>query len=288
VKGKSNISIKSCAGVYGYGFNGQERDNEWKGDGNSYTTYWRQYDPRLGRWLSIDPLTSNFSWQSPYVGMDNSPIYLSDPNGDSTSFYDSGGKLLYTSYDNLENAVTVIPKEGIEGFRLLVQRMESGKLNINDEHIQALRDHGKSYSIDDLREFYKKNSTDIVNGYVNEHKTFLVDDNGMVRINYEDYVGDHSMNTDVSEDPNAVGKVHTHPNAGKPANYPYIYGHKPSRPDYTSSYKGTSYFDIVISDKYIFFINHGTYDSPYFSADFAVFLFNTFEKGKVTTPWNDL
>jgi RHS repeat-associated protein len=56
VKGKSNISVKSCAGVYGYGFQGQERDNEWKGDGNSIAYEARIYDPRLGRWLSVDPL----------------------------------------------------------------------------------------------------------------------------------------------------------------------------------------------------------------------------------------
>lgn len=38
-----------------YGFNGMRKDDELKGSGNSYTTDFRQYDPRLGRWLSIDP-----------------------------------------------------------------------------------------------------------------------------------------------------------------------------------------------------------------------------------------
>jgi len=64
-----------------YGFNGMEKDNEAKGDGNSYTTELRQYDPRLGRWLSIDPLVYNFPQQSPYVGYDNNPIYFVDPHG---------------------------------------------------------------------------------------------------------------------------------------------------------------------------------------------------------------
>jgi len=84
VKGKSNISVKSCAGVYGYGFNGMEKDDEWKGAGNSYNTEFRINDPRLGRWLSIDPLAASFPWQSPYVSMDNNPIYFKDPYGDST------------------------------------------------------------------------------------------------------------------------------------------------------------------------------------------------------------
>jgi RHS repeat-associated protein len=66
VKGKSNISVKSCAGVYGYGFQGQERDNEWKGEGNSINYKYRMHDPRIGRFLSIDPLAVHFPWNSPY------------------------------------------------------------------------------------------------------------------------------------------------------------------------------------------------------------------------------
>jgi hypothetical protein len=41
---------------YRFGFNGMEKDNEVKGQGKSYTTEFRQLDPRLGgRWWSIDP-----------------------------------------------------------------------------------------------------------------------------------------------------------------------------------------------------------------------------------------
>ena len=72
---------KSWAGAYKYGFNGMERDDEVSGSGNSYTTEFRQYDPRLGRWKSIDPLFQSFPWQSPYVAFDNNPIYYRDPKG---------------------------------------------------------------------------------------------------------------------------------------------------------------------------------------------------------------
>jgi RHS repeat-associated protein len=58
-----------------------EYDDEVKGDGNSYTTEFRQYDPRLGRWLSIDPMYAKFPWQSPYVAFDNNPIFYIDPKG---------------------------------------------------------------------------------------------------------------------------------------------------------------------------------------------------------------
>jgi RHS repeat-associated protein len=58
-----------------------ETDNEAKGNGNSYTTEFRQYDPRLGRWLSLDPLMKQFPWMSPYVAFDNNPIFYTDPLG---------------------------------------------------------------------------------------------------------------------------------------------------------------------------------------------------------------
>jgi RHS repeat-associated protein len=67
---------------YRYGFNGMERDDEVKGVGNSYTTLFRMYDPRLGRWFSVDPKADLMPWQSPYSGMDNSPITKTDPKGD--------------------------------------------------------------------------------------------------------------------------------------------------------------------------------------------------------------
>ena len=56
-----------------------EKDSEVAGAGNSYTTHFRQYDPRLGRWMSTDPVVHPH--MSPYNGYDNNPIYWSDPSG---------------------------------------------------------------------------------------------------------------------------------------------------------------------------------------------------------------
>ena len=62
-------------------FNGMEHDMEVSGDGNSYTTEFRQYDPRLGRWKSLDPLMKKYPNMSPYVAFNNNPIYFTDPLG---------------------------------------------------------------------------------------------------------------------------------------------------------------------------------------------------------------
>jgi RHS repeat-associated protein len=72
---------QSGSNDYRFGYNGMELDNEVSGNGNSYTTEFRQYDPRLGRWKSLDPLMAKFPWQSPYCAMNNNPISLVDPTG---------------------------------------------------------------------------------------------------------------------------------------------------------------------------------------------------------------
>ena len=65
---------------YRYGLHGMEKDDEVKGSGNSYTTFFRQYDPRVGKWLSIDP--KDVAWESPYAAYRNNPIFYNDPHGD--------------------------------------------------------------------------------------------------------------------------------------------------------------------------------------------------------------
>ena len=61
-------------GDYRYGFQGQERDDEIKGTGNSYSFKYRMHDPRLGRFLSIDPLARDYPHNSPYAFSENRVI----------------------------------------------------------------------------------------------------------------------------------------------------------------------------------------------------------------------
>ena len=65
-----------------YGFSGKEADDEIKNEGNSYDFGARMLDPRLGRWLSIDPLARQYPDISPYVYVVNSPLIYIDPNGE--------------------------------------------------------------------------------------------------------------------------------------------------------------------------------------------------------------
>jgi RHS repeat-associated protein len=66
---------------YRYGFNGKENDNEVKGDGNQQDYGLRIYDPRLGKFLSADPLSSSFPWNSTYAYAEGNSINFIDLDG---------------------------------------------------------------------------------------------------------------------------------------------------------------------------------------------------------------
>jgi len=63
---------------YRYGFQGQEKDDEVKGEGNSLNFELRMLDTRIARWFAIDPYKQ---YASPYLGMGNNPISMIDPDG---------------------------------------------------------------------------------------------------------------------------------------------------------------------------------------------------------------
>lgn len=68
---------------YSYGFNGKELDDELKGEGNSYDFGSRVvYDPRLARFISLDPRMRDFPHMSPYAYAANNPIYYEDHEGE--------------------------------------------------------------------------------------------------------------------------------------------------------------------------------------------------------------
>ena len=66
---------------YRFAFNGKEQDPEQLGQGNIYDYGFRIYDPRLGKFLSVDPLTSQYSYYSSYQYAGSSPIKYIDVDG---------------------------------------------------------------------------------------------------------------------------------------------------------------------------------------------------------------
>jgi len=64
----------SSSTAYRYGFNGKEKDDELKGEGNSLNFRYRMHDPRVGRFFAVDPLSKQYPWNSPYSFSENRVI----------------------------------------------------------------------------------------------------------------------------------------------------------------------------------------------------------------------
>jgi RHS repeat-associated protein len=62
------------SGDYRYGFQGQEKDDELKGEGNSLNYTFRMHDPRVGRFFARDPLFREYPHNSPYAFSENRVI----------------------------------------------------------------------------------------------------------------------------------------------------------------------------------------------------------------------
>jgi RHS repeat-associated protein len=63
---------------YRYGFNGKEKDSEFQ---NNYDYGFRIYNAKIAKFLSVDPLTKQYPWYTPYQFAGNKPIAAIDLDG---------------------------------------------------------------------------------------------------------------------------------------------------------------------------------------------------------------
>lgn len=77
-------SLLSSLNKLNYGYQGKELDQN-----GFYDFEARQYDARLGRWITTDPASQFYS---PYLAMGNNPVVYIDPNGEFITWsFGSGG-----------------------------------------------------------------------------------------------------------------------------------------------------------------------------------------------------
>lgn len=95
-----NGTLRGAEG-YRYAFQGQEKDNEIKGQGNSFDFGARKLDNRIGRWMSIDAYEDLYVGVTPYGFSLNSPINFIDIDGNEV--YDSNGNKIVMTYDENGN-----------------------------------------------------------------------------------------------------------------------------------------------------------------------------------------
>jgi len=96
----------ASTGDYRYGFNGKEKDKETYGEGNIYDYGFRIYNPRVAKFLSVDPLSPQFPWYTPYQFAGNTPIQAVDLDGLEIS---------YATHYIADQIIEVIDDYGVEG-----------------------------------------------------------------------------------------------------------------------------------------------------------------------------
>jgi RHS repeat-associated protein len=97
-----------AGGGYRYGFNGKENDNEVKGEGAQQDYGFRIYDPRLGRFLSMDPMSKSYPYLTPYQFASNSTVGGIDLDG--LEFFKKDNTQYTIDYRPLVNAPGVLSK----------------------------------------------------------------------------------------------------------------------------------------------------------------------------------
>ncbi len=104
---------------YRYGFQGQEKDDEIKGEGNSINYKYRMHDPRVGRFFAVDPLFREYAHYSPYSFSGNKVIAYRELEG--AEEYES-----YTAYKmhTGEAALTLENLDGKNGIWFTNDRVE--------------------------------------------------------------------------------------------------------------------------------------------------------------------
>ena len=93
MNGFSKVSLTdflvTCITGYRFSFNGKEKDDEIQTQDYGFRTY----NPRLARFLSVDPLTKDYPYLTPYQFASNSPISGIDLDG-LEYYYAADGKYL--------------------------------------------------------------------------------------------------------------------------------------------------------------------------------------------------
>ena len=149
---------------YRYGFNGQEKEVDVYGNETVIDFGARFYDSRLGRWLSVDPLSGRHPEISPYATCNNNPILYIDSDG--KDFYLNGNT--EQAMDDIRGLVEKTTRDNIifteiqPGLFKVEFSLEGGVIN-NDAGAQLLLNLTSAseiylYTVSNRTDYMKKNA----------------------------------------------------------------------------------------------------------------------------------
>lgn len=119
---------------YRYSFQGQEKDDEIKGEGNSLNYRFRMHDSRVGRFFAIDPLSPKYPFYTPYSFSGNQLIAFIELEG--LEQFEAGK--LYT-----KEAIDQILEHGMEKVKKAKLLYESAETEAEKERLKKLLDKEK-------------------------------------------------------------------------------------------------------------------------------------------------
>ena len=173
------VNYAGQSGDYRYGFQGQERDNEIKGEGNSVNYKYRMHDPRIGRFFAVDPLAAKYAHNSPYAFSEN--VVISHVELEGLEKADPAtGKPDYSSTGGVHPSVYQKQQAEKQKSKPLVQPLEYGSSPNSPLPIKPV------YSESSTTESMYSNSQ---NG---------VSEAGVYRGTYSNQSGNWSLNTETS------------------------------------------------------------------------------------------
>ena len=179
----------SAVDSYRYGFQGQEKDDEIKGEGNSINFKYRMHDPRVNRFFAVDPLVYKYPYWSPYVFSGNRLINSSELEGQEP---DKNPKVPGKSEKLGMTAVANIVYNSVQNTNRINGPLTRNQVILKGEYIDNgttgflnVKDYnGISYITDTAT-----SSAETFNMYVDNTQSYMVDEsNSKDYKNYEAYV----------------------------------------------------------------------------------------------------
>ena len=110
----------------------------------------RLWDGRIGRWLTTDP---KGQYSSPYLGMGNNPISLTDPDGGSADWHWDGNDLVADEGDNIYTLMSFLGISEIDARGL----MASFGVFTNENDVLQLQENQRFNLVGIGSFFYNKN-----------------------------------------------------------------------------------------------------------------------------------
>ena len=118
-------------GDYRYGFQSQETDPEMLGGAVAFK--YRVHDVRIGRFLSVDPLSKNYAWNSPYAFAENNVIAYVDLEG-LEKIYAADGRFIGQYGKSTE--IKIVYHENVAQVQSLYKAYVQARLNHDDQQIE--------------------------------------------------------------------------------------------------------------------------------------------------------